>query len=127
MDENELVVSAGEDVSLVKAAPAAAQVLDESDIASLFGLEMAEPAASERLVAASPRQPDQPAKKGTARVAAPPMKHGSVARSARTKSGTKQVAKSGTKQAAKSGTKRKAGRRTPPQRRRRAKRPARGP
>ena len=118
VDENELVVSAGEDVSLVKAAPAAAQVLDESDIASLFGLEMAEPAASERLVAASPRQPDQPAKKGTARVAAPPMKHGSVARSARTKSGTKQ--------AAKSGTKRKAGRRTPPQRRRRAKRPARG-
>ena len=103
---------------LNRAAPAAAKVLDDSDVAALFGLEMAETAGSERLVAASPRQPDQPAKKGTARVAAPPMKHGSVARSARTKSGTKQ--------AAKSGTKRKAGRRTPPQRRRRAKRPARG-
>ena len=42
VDENELLASAGQDLSLASAAPNAAKVLDESDVAALFGLEMAE-------------------------------------------------------------------------------------
>jgi uncharacterized Zn finger protein len=47
VDENELFAGAGEGMPLSKAAPAAANVLDDSDVAALFGLEMAEPASSE--------------------------------------------------------------------------------
>jgi uncharacterized Zn finger protein len=46
VDENELFAGAGEDMSLSKAAPAAANVLDDSDVAALFGLEMADTAGS---------------------------------------------------------------------------------
>ena len=46
VDENELLASAGQDFPLSKAAPGAAKVLDESDVAALFGLEMAETANS---------------------------------------------------------------------------------
>jgi len=42
VDENELLASAGQDVALT--APAAAKVLGDSDVAALFGLEMAETA-----------------------------------------------------------------------------------
>jgi uncharacterized Zn finger protein len=42
VDEQELLASAGEDVSLTKGAPATAQVLDAGDVAALFGLEMAD-------------------------------------------------------------------------------------
>jgi uncharacterized Zn finger protein len=42
VDENELLAIAGQDVALNKAAPAAAKMLDDSDVAALFGLEMAE-------------------------------------------------------------------------------------
>ena len=42
VDENELLASAGQDLPLTSAAPNAAKVLDESDVAALFGLEMAE-------------------------------------------------------------------------------------
>lgn len=44
VDENELLATAGQDVALGNAAPAAANVLDDSDVAALFGLEMAETA-----------------------------------------------------------------------------------
>ncbi len=47
VDESDLLAGAGEDISLTKAAPAAANVLDDSDVAALFGLEMAETAGSE--------------------------------------------------------------------------------
>src|SRR6267378_1609902 len=42
VDENELIAGAGQDLTLTKAAPGVAKVLDESDVAALFGLEMAE-------------------------------------------------------------------------------------
>ena len=42
VDENEMLASAGQDFPLTRAAPGAAKVLDESDVAALFGLEMAE-------------------------------------------------------------------------------------
>ncbi|MGB6534560.1 MAG: SWIM zinc finger family protein [Xanthobacteraceae bacterium] len=47
VDENELLASAGADLTLKKAAPGAAKVLDDRDVAALFGLEMAETANSE--------------------------------------------------------------------------------
>ena len=54
VDENELLAAAGPDASLTKAAPTGEKVLDDSDVAALFGLEMADTAASETPVA--PRQ-----------------------------------------------------------------------
>jgi uncharacterized Zn finger protein len=51
VDENELLAGAGPDASLTKSAPSGAKVLDENDVAALFGLEMAETAASETSVA----------------------------------------------------------------------------
>ena len=47
VDENELIENAGQDVSLTKATPTATKVLDDSDVAALFGLEMAETANSD--------------------------------------------------------------------------------
>ena len=47
VDENELIASAGQDLPLSKATPSAAKVLDDSDVAALFGLEMAETARSD--------------------------------------------------------------------------------
>jgi uncharacterized Zn finger protein len=44
VDEGELLKGAGEGMTLTKSAPAAAKVLDEGDVAALFGLEMAEDA-----------------------------------------------------------------------------------
>jgi uncharacterized Zn finger protein len=45
VDENELLAGAGSDLTRGRPAPTAAQLLDEGDVAALFGLEMAEPAA----------------------------------------------------------------------------------
>jgi len=44
VDENELLAGAGEDLPLSKAAPSAAKMLDDSEVAALFGLEMDETA-----------------------------------------------------------------------------------
>ncbi len=55
VDENELIASAGQDISLTKAAPVSAQVLDDSDVAALFGLEMAETANSNIPTPAAPK------------------------------------------------------------------------
>src|SRR5258705_4259546 len=42
VDENELIAGAGGDLTLAKSAPDTAKVLDDGDVAALFGLEMAE-------------------------------------------------------------------------------------
>ncbi len=42
VDENELLASAGQDSPLTRAVSGAAKMLDENDVAALFGLEMAE-------------------------------------------------------------------------------------
>ncbi len=55
VDENELIASAGHGVPLAKATPGAAKVLDDHDVAALFGLEMAEAAGSD--IRAVPEQP----------------------------------------------------------------------
>jgi uncharacterized Zn finger protein len=56
VDENELLANAGKELALTSTAPGAARILGDSDVAALFGLEMAEtddsgpvtPAASKR-------------------------------------------------------------------------------
>ena len=42
VNEHELLASAGQDLSLAQAAPSPAKVLEDGDLAALFGLEMAE-------------------------------------------------------------------------------------
>ncbi len=61
-DESELLQGAGEGMTLAKSAPAAAKVLDDGDVAALFGLEMAEEA---------PARPARAGKRGRAPVTAP--------------------------------------------------------
>src|SRR3954452_16318941 len=46
VDENELIASAGQDLPLSKATPGAAKALDDSDVAALFGIEIAETASA---------------------------------------------------------------------------------
>ena len=96
VDENELIAGAGQDLSLTKATPRAGKVLDDGDVAALFGLEMAEPANSAPPVPVAskkPRQSETPKAITTAagkkKMAA---KKDKLPRTTRTKSGNKQVA-----------------------------------
>jgi uncharacterized Zn finger protein len=59
VDENELIAGAGQDLTLTKAAPGAAKMLDDSDVAALFGLEMAEPAHPDPPALAAAKPPRQ--------------------------------------------------------------------
>jgi uncharacterized Zn finger protein len=99
VDENELIAGAGKDLSLTKAAPRAGKVLDDNDVAALFGLEMAEPADSETLNPAAAktknaRQLRTPKAVTTAagQKKAFTAKKSKLPRTTRTKSGNKQVA-----------------------------------
>jgi len=56
VNENELIASAGQDFSLAKSAHTATKVLDDSDVAALFGLEMAETANSVTLTATAAKR-----------------------------------------------------------------------
>jgi uncharacterized Zn finger protein len=56
VDESELLAAAGQDLARTTAVPGAAKILDDNDVAALFGLEMAEPANSDIVVAAAPNQ-----------------------------------------------------------------------
>jgi hypothetical protein len=55
VDENELLANAGKDLALTRAVPSAAKILDDSDVAALFGLEMAESADSDTVIPAAPK------------------------------------------------------------------------
>ncbi|MHB8382662.1 MAG: SWIM zinc finger family protein [Candidatus Binataceae bacterium] len=57
VDENDLLANAGQELSLKKAAPAASKVLDDGDVAALFGLDMAETVRSG--TRANPKGPQQ--------------------------------------------------------------------
>ena len=57
VNENKLLASAGQDLPLTKAAPNAAKVLDESDVAALFGLEMAETTLMDIPTPTAPKRP----------------------------------------------------------------------
>jgi uncharacterized Zn finger protein len=56
VDENELLANAGQDLALTSAAPGAANILDDSDVAALFGLEMAESAPPDPAVHPAPKR-----------------------------------------------------------------------
>lgn len=55
VDENDLLANAGQDLALTGAGPGAAKILEDSDVAALFGLEMAESAAPDAAVPTAPR------------------------------------------------------------------------
>ena len=88
VDENELLAGAGPGVSLTKAAPAGAKVLDDGDVAALFGLEMAETTNSDAPVGRMAREEER--------------KRPGEPQRAKTKSGRKALAKTATKQRNKS-------------------------
>ena len=56
VDENELLANAGQDLALARPAPGAAKILDNSDVAALFGLEMAESATPDAAVPTAPKR-----------------------------------------------------------------------
>ncbi|MGQ0681511.1 SWIM zinc finger family protein [Bradyrhizobium sp.] len=93
VDENELIASAGQGSPLTRAASGAAKVLDESDVAALFGLEMAEsghtpgPASP----ASKPPQGSKPekGKKTSAKKTKPAAKDDTSDRASRVGSGKK--------------------------------------
>jgi uncharacterized Zn finger protein len=96
VDENELLADAGRDLALTKAPPGAANILDNSDVAVLFGLEMAESDA------AVPAAPMRHLRSGTSRgskkqvVKKPPSKKKSGRpRAARTQSESKKASRTG--------------------------------
>jgi uncharacterized Zn finger protein len=59
VDEKELLAGAGGDLSFTKATPGA-RVLDDGDVAALFGLEMAEPRAADKPKAIARGRPKPP-------------------------------------------------------------------
>src|ERR1700682_1076473 len=95
VDENELLANAGRDLALASATPGAANILDDSDVAALFGLEMAESATPD---AAAPTVPKRRLRAGTSsgsktqavKKAAVEMKT-NPPRATRTKSGGKKA------------------------------------
>jgi uncharacterized Zn finger protein len=87
VDESELLAGAGEGAALTRGAPATAQVLDEGDVAALFGLEMAD--AAEAVIAPGRAETAKARKKSKASVptkTATPSKAGKPSRAPRTKS-----------------------------------------
>ena len=96
VDENELIASAGQDFSLTKAAPAAAKVLDDKDVAALFGLEMVETANSDTRTPTAPKRPLRSKtlkeSKTPAETKVPAAKKSNSPRATRTKSEPKWVA-----------------------------------
>jgi uncharacterized Zn finger protein len=97
VDENELLANAGQDLGLTRAAPSGAKVLGDSDVAALFGLEMAEPANSDTPIPTASKQPQQSKTRKVIRTSAetnaPAAKKNTnnVSRATRTKSGQKQT------------------------------------
>jgi uncharacterized Zn finger protein len=87
VDESELLAAAGQDLARTTAVPGAAKILDENDVAALFGLEMAESANSDTVVAAAPKQQQSlgtvTARKAFAATKAAAAKKGKAPRAAR--------------------------------------------
>jgi uncharacterized Zn finger protein len=93
VDENELFAGTGQDLARTTAAPDAAKVLEDSDVAALFGLEMAEPANSDSVAPIVPQQQPPLATPGKARAAtkAVAAKKAKPPRAARVKSARKKT------------------------------------
>ena len=99
VDENELLANAGQDLALATAAPGAARLLDDSDVAALFGLEMAESATSDAVSPAAPKR--HPRSGPSSGRKTPAVKKASAAKKSnpspatRTKSGRKKTIPAG--------------------------------
>lgn len=95
VDENELLANAGQDLALARAAPGAARLLDDSDIAALFGLEMAESATSDAVIPTAPKRHQRSrtlsGRKTPAVKKASAAKKSKPPHAARTKSGRKKT------------------------------------
>jgi uncharacterized Zn finger protein len=91
VDESELIAGAGHGIPLSKAAPSAAKVLDDRDVAAVFGLEMAEAAGSP--IPTAPKRPKRlktvKASKPPAETPPPPAKQDKSPRTSRSKPGPK--------------------------------------
>jgi uncharacterized Zn finger protein len=74
VDENELLAGAGPNLSLAKSAGSKAKVLDETDMAALFGLEMADNSNPDSPIPAAPKpsRPSSTANRSKAKVRTPP-------------------------------------------------------
>src|SRR5882757_11096164 len=94
VDENELIAGAGQDIARTRAAPSAAKILDESDVAALFGLEMAETANSATPIPTTPKRPQRSkplkASKAAPEAKTPAAKISKSPDAARKKSGRKK-------------------------------------
>ena len=62
VDENQLLANAGQELALKKAVPPTTKVLDDGDVAALFGLEMVEAVRSD-----TPTTPERPQQRETSR------------------------------------------------------------
>ena len=62
VDENQLLANAGQRLSLKTAVPATTKVLDDADVAALFGLEMVETVRAD-----TPSRPERPQQRKTSR------------------------------------------------------------
>src|SRR6202048_439736 len=95
VDENDLLANAGQAPPLKTAAPGTAKVLDESDVAALFGLEMGETPHTPNSAFTVPKRPQQSkAQKGkiSARKTKPAAKTDvALHRATRASSGTKKT------------------------------------
>jgi len=92
VNEHELLASAGQDLTLAQAAPSPAKVLEDGDLAALFGLEMAETARADAPGPTVPKQDQRsksPRKKVLAGKKAVAVKKGNVPRAIRGKHGSK--------------------------------------
>lgn len=71
VDENELLAGVGHDLPLTGVTPSAAKVLDDSDVAALFGLEMTE---TTRIDTPTPPAPKRPPRSKTTKKSGKPAK-----------------------------------------------------
>ena len=71
VDENELLASVEQHLPPTRATPSAAKVLDDSDVAALFGLEMTENAGTDT---PAPTAPKRPPRSKTAKGSRKPIK-----------------------------------------------------
>ena len=96
VDESELLARAGQDLPLKRVAPSTAKVLDDSDVAALFGLEMVETANSDTHTPTAPKRPLRSktlkGSKTPAETKIPAAKKSNSPRATRTKSEPKWVA-----------------------------------
>src|SRR6202165_3474232 len=95
VDEKELLAGAGQDIARTGAAPSAAKILDDSDVAALFGLEMAEP--SDTVVRTAPKRQQRVGMLGGKKALAPEKaaKKSNAPRAARIKPGRKKASPTG--------------------------------